>query len=113
MEGRRSVPGLHGPAGPAAARRPGPRRHTLPTARASGGHATPTTDVRHPLLDVGRAEPVRDLRPQAGRPGRIPRPLPPDPVNGPRHGRLRAVPAAGGPGPAAAAGPLATPHPIL
>ena len=30
----------------------------------------------HPLLDVGRPQPVRDLRPQARRPRRVSRPLP-------------------------------------
>ena len=66
----------------------------------------------HPVLDVGRPEPVRDLRPQARRPRRVSRPVPRHRDHRAGPGPLRALPAAGRARRQDRPGPLAAPHDV-
>src|SRR5437867_8696720 len=83
------------PPRPAAAGRPGSWRVALAAIGGCRIRAALAGDFRHPVLDVGRTEPIRDLRSQARRAGRIPRPVSAHPYHGPRHGHLRIVSAPG------------------
>ena len=95
---RAGVPALGGLTLPQPAGRP--RR------RAAGrpGHR------RHPVLDVGRPQPPRDVRPQARRTRGVPGALPADHDRRARPGRLRAVPPPGPPRQEDRPSAVAAPH---
>src|ERR1043166_4261285 len=90
------------------------RSRTRWAALAAPGAGPARPAVAHhigdPVLDVGRAEPVRDLRSETRGAGGVSRAVSADSDHRSRHGYLRAVSANRGAGPAHRAGPLAAPH---